>query len=95
MAAVEQLLDPPAPVDAEAAPALADDAHQREAGMNETSLVGRVRAWLPEGFHPPQLRIVARLPSAEVMMIRPLSERGTPDRELTEKDVFYWRADMF
>jgi len=54
-----------------------------------------IRAWLPEGFHPPQLRIVARLPSAEVMMIRPLSERGTPDRELTGKDVFYWRADMF
>jgi predicted N-acetyltransferase YhbS len=54
-----------------------------------------IRAWLPEGFHPPQLRIVARVPSPEVMMMRPLSERGTPVRELTENDVLYWRADMF
>jgi len=54
MTAVEQALDPPAPVDAEAAPALADDAPQRETDMRATSLVGRIRAWLPEGGSLPE-----------------------------------------
>src|SRR5207244_2072066 len=54
MAAVEQVLDPPAAVDAESAPALADDARRWEAGRSPTSLVGRVRAWLPEGGSLPE-----------------------------------------
>src|SRR5437588_837018 len=54
MTAVEQALDPPAPVDAEAAPARADDASQRETGRRATSLAGRVRAWLPEGGSLPE-----------------------------------------
>src|SRR5260370_16195114 len=54
MTAVEQALDPPAPVGAEAAPALADDAPQRETDMRATSLVGRIRAWLPEGGSLPE-----------------------------------------
>ncbi|HWD71955.1 MAG TPA: ATP-binding protein [Actinomycetota bacterium] len=54
MTAVEQALDPPAPVDAEAAPARAGDAPQRETEMRETSLVGRIRAWLPEGGSLPE-----------------------------------------
>src|SRR6266851_9073690 len=52
MTAVEQVLDPPAPGDPEAAPALA--VHQLDAGMSATSLVGRVRAWLPEGGSLPE-----------------------------------------
>ena len=54
MAAVEQVLDEPAPVDAEAAPELAEDAHQLDTARSATSLVGRVRAWLPEGGSLPE-----------------------------------------
>src|SRR5207245_8803843 len=36
------------------APGLADDARRWEAGRSPTSLVGRVRAWLPEGGSLPE-----------------------------------------
>jgi PAS domain S-box-containing protein len=55
MTVVEQVLDPPAPPGgAGAAPALADDPPQREAGRSATGLVGRIRAWLPEGGSLPE-----------------------------------------
>ena len=54
MAAVEQVLDAPAAVDAEPPPDPADDAHQGETGGSATSFVGRVRAWLPEGGSLPE-----------------------------------------
>src|SRR5436190_3089028 len=54
-----------------------------------------IRGWLPEGFCPPQIKIVERSPSVEVMMVRPLTGRGTPDRALNEADVLFWHGDLF
>src|SRR4029077_7848386 len=55
MTAVEQVLDPPAPPgDGEAALAPADDASQQQADGGATSLLGRIRAWLPEGGSLPE-----------------------------------------
>src|SRR5882757_1932965 len=55
MTAVEQVLDPPAPPgDPEAALALARDASQQQADGRATSLLGRIRAWLPEGGSLPE-----------------------------------------
>jgi GNAT superfamily N-acetyltransferase len=54
-----------------------------------------VRGWLPADLRPPQVEIVARRPAAEVMMIRPLTERGTPASALSEGEVLYWHGDVF
>lgn len=54
-----------------------------------------IRGWLPDGFCPPQVGIIGRQPSAEVMMIRPLTSRGTPATPLTAADVLYWHSDFF
>lgn len=55
----------------------------------------RIRAWVPHGFCPPQVRIASRQPSSEIMMIRPLTANGTPPRPLTQDDILYWRSDIF
>jgi hypothetical protein len=56
-----------------------------------------IRAWLPEGFLPPQLTIVGEEPSAEVMMIKSLNDhaRGMHTSPLVPSDVMYWRGDLF
>jgi GNAT superfamily N-acetyltransferase len=54
-----------------------------------------IKAWLPDGFLPPQVTIVGEKPSAEVMMIRSLSDRGTPASSLAPADICYWHADHF
>ena len=54
-----------------------------------------IKAWLPDGFLPPQVTIVNEQPSAEVMMIRPLTDRARSMRPLAAADVYYWRADLF
>jgi GNAT superfamily N-acetyltransferase len=54
-----------------------------------------ITAWLPAGFLPPQVTVVAERPSAEVMMIRPLTARGTPSSPLKESDLLYWHGDLF
>jgi predicted N-acetyltransferase YhbS len=54
-----------------------------------------LQGWLPGGLCPPQVRLVERRPSREVMMIRPLSTNGTPATPLSEEDVLYWNADVF
>jgi predicted N-acetyltransferase YhbS len=54
-----------------------------------------IRGWLPAGFCPPQVRIADRRPSSEVMMIRPLSARGTPTSPLGEQEILYWHGDLF
>jgi GNAT superfamily N-acetyltransferase len=63
----------------------------REPAEKRPSIV----AWLPDGFLPPQVTVIAEAPSNEVMMIRPLTERGCPARALTGKEVCYWRGDRF
>ena len=51
-----------------------------------------IRGWLPQGFLPPQLTVVGRARSSEVMMIRALAG-ATP--RMKAEDVLYWRADLF
>ncbi len=51
-----------------------------------------VTAWLPPGFLPPQVAIVERRRSREVMMIRGL--RGEVPG-LAADEVLYWRGDVF
>jgi len=55
----------------------------------------RIRGWLPDGFLPPQVSVVARAPSAEVMMVRPLTPTADRALSLGSSDIFYWRADIF
>jgi predicted N-acetyltransferase YhbS len=54
-----------------------------------------ISAWLPAGFLPPQITVIGEQPSAEVMMVRPLTPRGTPASPLTEADMLYWHGDLF
>ena len=54
-----------------------------------------IRAWLPAGFLPPQVSVVGEEPSADVMMLRPVSKAGEAARNLQESQIFYWRSDMF
>ena len=54
-----------------------------------------ITAWLPDGFLPPQVTIVGEKPSAEVMMIKALTDRGKPGSPLAPADVCYWHADHF
>ncbi len=54
-----------------------------------------IRAWLPEGFLPPQVTIVGETRSTEVMMIRPLNESTRGLRPLAPADVCFWRGDVF
>ena len=54
-----------------------------------------IKAWLPDGFLPPQVTIIGETPSAEVMMIRPLSDRTRRLRPLAPADVCYWHGDAF
>jgi len=54
-----------------------------------------ITAWLPPGFAPPQLAVIDRQPSKEVMMCRPLSARGAAAATLGEGDLMYWRSDLF
>lgn len=54
-----------------------------------------IRAWLPNGFVPPQIAAVDTQPTAEVMMIRPLKDRTLPLPPLEPSQVVYWRSDYF
>jgi hypothetical protein len=52
-----------------------------------------IDAWLPAGFRPPQIEVVAEQSSPEIMMMRSL---GQPLPQLsTPGDLLYWHADMF
>jgi hypothetical protein len=53
-----------------------------------------IRAWLPPGFVPPQIKILSAKPSTEVMMVRSLRRTGVQPR-LSGEDVLYWRSDIF
>ena len=54
-----------------------------------------IRAWLPQGFAPPQISGIETQPIAEVMMIRPLKDRTLPLPPLDANDVVFWRSDFF
>ena len=53
-----------------------------------------IRGWLPPGFVPPQITIVAARSSLAVMRVRWLGT--TPVQPpLSREDVLYWRSDLF
>jgi predicted N-acetyltransferase YhbS len=54
-----------------------------------------VRAWLPDTLLPPQVSVVDRQPSGDVMMVRALSDRAASATSLREEDILYWRSDRF
>lgn len=53
-----------------------------------------IAAWLPAGFLPPQLRIVKRRDTSELMMMKSLRD-DLDVRALRADDVVYWHADAF
>jgi GNAT superfamily N-acetyltransferase len=54
-----------------------------------------IAGWLPAGFCPPQITIVAERPSSDVMMVRALSARAKEAMPIAADDVLYWRSDVF
>ena len=54
-----------------------------------------IRAWLPDTFLPPQIKIIGEKPSAETMMIRPLSDRASGIGPIASADLLYWHGDLF
>jgi GNAT superfamily N-acetyltransferase len=54
-----------------------------------------ILAWLPEGFVPPQVEIVATKPTAEILMLRPLKDRSLPLPPIPARDVMYAHLDYF
>jgi predicted N-acetyltransferase YhbS len=54
-----------------------------------------IRAWLPDRFVPPQVEVINRQPSGEVMMVRPLRTEVRAAVSLQPDDIFYSRSDVF
>lgn len=54
-----------------------------------------IRSWWPHGLTPPQVEIVERYPTREVLMIRPLKDRTLPLPPLGAESVQYSRLDYF
>jgi GNAT superfamily N-acetyltransferase len=54
-----------------------------------------ILAWLPEGFVPPQVEIVDRKPTTEILMLRPLKDRSLPLPPIPASDVVYAHLDYF
>jgi hypothetical protein len=54
-----------------------------------------IRAWLPAAFRPPQMAIVTETKPRDVMMIKPLSAKGTPQSPLSARDILYFHGDLF
>ena len=50
---------------------------------------------LPTGFLPPQVTIIGEQPSAELMMVRPLTSSAAAATALAPPDFLYWRGDLF
>lgn len=55
----------------------------------------RITGFWPHGLNPPQIEVVSRRPTDEVMMIRPLRDRTLPMPPLAASDILYWHADLF
>ncbi|MDE3156474.1 MAG: GNAT family N-acetyltransferase [Acidobacteriota bacterium] len=53
-----------------------------------------IRTWLPTDFRPPQVSALTRVPSATIMMMRPVDPRHSPP-DLKADDLIYWRGDAF
>jgi hypothetical protein len=53
-----------------------------------------IRAWLPDGFLPPQVTVVSAKPSTELLMVRWLGSTAMSPG-LAGEEVLYWRSDIF
>jgi len=54
-----------------------------------------IKGWLPSGFRPPQIAIVSEGRPRDVMMIKPLTAKGTLQSPLAASDILYWHSDVF
>jgi predicted N-acetyltransferase YhbS len=54
-----------------------------------------IKAWLPADFLPPQIEAMSESKPLDVMMIKPLTIKGTPQTPLSARDVIYWHGDLF
>jgi predicted N-acetyltransferase YhbS len=54
-----------------------------------------IGASLPDGFVPPQVSVIARRKSTDVMMVRALSGKAAAAAALREPEIVYWRSDRF
>lgn len=52
-----------------------------------------IRAWLPDGWLPPQVRIASRAAADDILMIKALGD--TPFPPLHGREVTWWHADYF
>jgi len=57
--------------------------------------VPEIRSWWPQSLTPPQIEIRERVPTSEVLMIRPLKDRILPLPPLTADQVVFPRLDYF
>jgi hypothetical protein len=51
-----------------------------------------MRAWMPASLRPPQLRVLAREPAAELMMVKVLGPEA--DRVRLEP-IMLWQSEVF
>ncbi len=63
----------------------------REPSVEPPPIVG---LW-PHDLMPPQFETIARKPTAEVMMIRPLRDRTLPMPPMAASDIVFWHGDLF
>ena len=54
-----------------------------------------IRAWLPPGFLPPQVTVLARESPALTMMLRRVGRQAGIDPPLASANLAYWHADAF
>jgi predicted N-acetyltransferase YhbS len=54
-----------------------------------------IGAWLPDTLLPPQVSVIDRQPSSDVMMVRALSDKAASAIALRESDILYWKSDHF
>jgi predicted N-acetyltransferase YhbS len=52
-----------------------------------------LRAWLPDGWLPPQVRLASRAPADDILMITPLGTTSIP--LLHGAEVTWWHGDSF
>jgi GNAT superfamily N-acetyltransferase len=54
-----------------------------------------ITAWLPPTLRPPQVEVVGRTPSRDLMMVKPLTAAAADVKTVAPPDVLFWRGDAF
>lgn len=52
-----------------------------------------IRVWWPEGYVPPQVEVLDSAPTAQVLMLRPLTNRVLPLPPVGSRELLFWHAD--